>query len=99
MRYSEDKNPRNDKGWTPLHFAAQEGYLNICEFIMNLLEDKNPGNNDGWTPLHLAASNLNGRVCKFIASQLEDKNPENNGKTPLQLWNLAYKSAGRQLFN
>ena len=66
---------------------------------MNLLEDKNPGDNDGWTPLHVAASSLNGRVCKFIASQLEDKNPENDGTTPLQLWNRASKSAGRQWFN
>ena len=99
MQYSEDKNPRNNEGWTPLHNAAQEGYLNMCKFIINLLADKNPGDDDGWTPLHVAASNLNGRVCKFIASQLEDKNPENNGKTPLQLWNLASKSAGRKLFN
>ena len=99
VQYSEDKNPRNDKGCTPLHYAAQEGYLNICEFIMNLLADKNPGDDDGWTPLHIAAFNLNGKICKFIASQVEDKNPENDGITPLQLWNNASKSAGRQLFN
>jgi ankyrin repeat protein len=99
VQYSEVKNPRNDEGWTPLHYAAQEGYLNICEFIMNLLENKNPGDGHGWTPLHIAAFNLNGKICKFIASQVENKNPENDGITPLQLWNLASKSAERQLFN
>ena len=99
MQYSEDKNPRNNEGWTPLHNAAQEGYLNMCKFIMNLLADKNPGDDQGLTPLHVAAWNLNGKICKFIASQLEDKNPENDGTTPLQLWNRASKSAGRQWFN
>jgi ankyrin repeat protein len=41
-------------GFTPLGFAAQEGYLEICAFLIMHLDDKNPGEKNGWTPLHRA---------------------------------------------
>ena len=37
----EDKNPADLKGRTPLHIAAKNGYLAVCELIMDELEDKN----------------------------------------------------------
>ena len=31
---SIDINPKDDKGETPLHWAAANGHLNVCEFIL-----------------------------------------------------------------
>ena len=37
------KNPANSKGQTPLHFAAKEGHMEVCQLIMENFQDKNPG--------------------------------------------------------
>ena len=39
----------------PFHCAAEFGFLEICEMIMENMEDKNPKNNSWVTPLHEAA--------------------------------------------
>ena len=33
---------KDDAAITPLHLAAQNGHLNICEYISEMIEDKNP---------------------------------------------------------
>ena len=33
---------RNRGGRTPLHFAAENGYFQICQYILDRIEDKNP---------------------------------------------------------
>ena len=38
----EDKNPSEIDGQTPLHFAAGNGHLNICNLIIEIVQDKNP---------------------------------------------------------
>ena len=37
----KDKNPADLKGRTPLHIAAKNGYLAVCELILDELEDRN----------------------------------------------------------
>ena len=70
-------------GWTPLHRAAKNGHLNICEYIMDKIENINPGDNKGWTPYHSAASEGHLNVCKHIMDKIENKNPgSNDGWTP-----------------
>ena len=61
FRKVTDINPKDDKGSTPLHAAAGEGHLEICQdiisrLIMNNITDINPTDNVGWTPLHVAAA-------------------------------------------
>ena len=51
----EDKNPRKDIGTTPLHNAAYQGHLQICQNTIKNMEDKNTNDNNGTTPLHNAA--------------------------------------------
>ena len=51
----ENKNPTMNDGWTPYHFAAERGHLEIVKFLASFIENKNPAINDGWTPLHSAA--------------------------------------------
>ena len=54
MERIDDKNPVSNNGTTPLHSAAQNGHLNVCDYIIGKVENKNPGRNDGDTPLHVA---------------------------------------------
>ena len=42
IKNTEDKNPKVKGGWTPLHFAAQNGHLVVYLLIMDAVEDKNP---------------------------------------------------------
>ena len=51
----ENRNPANNDGMSPLHYAAENGHLDIVKYIAEHLENKNPANNFGWTPLHFAA--------------------------------------------
>ena len=53
---ANDKNPKFDNGWTPLHHAAMKGSTDILQSIMIRIEDKNPKDKLGDTPLHFAAT-------------------------------------------
>ena len=73
---------------TPLHFAAKNGYKDICKMILDeqVGEDKNPKSNTGFTPLHYAALNGHVEIYKMIIEVAKDKNPKDvNGNTPLKL--------------
>ena len=50
-----DKNLRNNDGLAPIHYAAREGHLKVCEILIEYGADKNIGDKDGDTPLHMAA--------------------------------------------
>ena len=85
----QDKNPKYTVGGlikevTLLHSAADNGYLAICQFIIEKVEEKNPKASNGVTPLHNAASNGHLAICRLIVENVVDKNPKaNNGVTPL----------------
>ena len=92
LKYLEDKNPRlpgTTRGTTAFHEAAECGYFNICEMIMNEfksnnIQDKNPTNDWGNTPLHNAATNGSIKICKLIMDNVQDKNPTGSkNMTPL----------------
>ena len=81
-------------GNTPLHVAAENGQLSICQLIIPYLTDKNPrgfirGRSDRRSPLDLAALNGHLDVFKlFFENNDEEKNPKNQfclGETPLHL--------------
>jgi ankyrin repeat protein len=81
-----DKNPRTmcRKGYTPLHAAAQEGHLDICELIVKYASDKNPIKNDRITPLHIASYKGHLEICKLLIHDAADKSPQDGqGMTPL----------------
>ena len=94
---SEDKNPSDAIGDTPLHRAAMGGHLAIVRYIMDKLEDKSPKDQEGNTPLHYAAAPVRPplqsvpvsrqlEVFKYIFEHVDEKNPANlNGITPLHL--------------
>ena len=91
---SEDKNPANCRGETPLHEAAFHGHLAIVSYIMGNIEDKSPKNCFGETPLHAAAKTFYRcpsiirklDVFKHIFEIVDEKNPADlRGITPLHL--------------
>ena len=79
------KNPGDVLGFTPLHLAAQNGHLKICQLILGNVHDKNP-KALGWTPLHFAAQKGQFEACKLILGYITEKNPKNMcGQTPKSL--------------
>ena len=86
MDLLQNKNPRDIHGCTPLHAAAFNGHLEVCQAIMNESQDKNPSDNLGRTPLDAAAYNGNLGVCLDILHEIQDINPSDVGDhTPLYL--------------
>ena len=84
---SEDKNPFDDNGKTPLHYAASRGFTNVCKLIIENVENKNPAGPNGCTPLHLAAKEGHLEIVRLIVETGVDKNTLFHGKTPLQSLN------------
>ena len=81
----KEKNPKDLTGWTPLHDAAERGYLDICKYIIGKVQDKNPvnGSKSRNTPLHIAAKYGHLEICRYMVGLIENKNPANRlGKTP-----------------
>merc|ERR1712029_893873 len=89
MNSVKDKSPKTfGDEMTPLHFAAIQGHLETCRFIISQVQDKNPRDKNGNTPLHSAAGGLFStslEICRLILENIEEKNPQNEkGGTPLQ---------------
>ena len=64
-------------GWTPLHFAARSGHVEVCRLIIKYAD--NPETPNGLTPLHYAARYGHFEVCKLIVENAEDdKNPRSH---------------------
>ena len=63
---TEDKNPKNNLGDTPLHLAAKSGHFEVCKLIIENTEDINSKNDFGRTPIHEAASCGHFEVSKLI---------------------------------
>ena len=77
-------------GATPLHLAASNGHVKICQLIMEHLSNKNPANFHtigDFTPFHEAAKNGHLGVCQLMIDNLSDKNPATKSArvTPLHL--------------
>ena len=65
IKYSKHKNPAIFLEFTPLHLAAQNGQLKMCQLIIGNVADKNP-KALGWTTLHFDAPKGQIEICKLI---------------------------------
>ena len=68
----QEKNPKDNKGRTPLHYtscswlpSSHQTTAALVHLIMENVQDKNPKDNHGWTPLHNAAEHIGSsfRIC------------------------------------
>ena len=67
----ERKNSENGTGSTPLHAAAANGHLQVCQHLFNKLnlEDKNVKDKMNRTPFHYAANTGRFNICSYIISK------------------------------
>jgi ankyrin repeat protein len=77
---------RDNKGRTPLHFAAMLSREDTAELLIDKRADVNAKDIAGFTPLHLAASIGNkGTVARLIAKGADVNAKNSKGSTPLHL--------------
>ena len=74
MQNSDGRNPKNYRDQTPLHFAAMNGYVELCQHLSKYLTERNPQDSDGRTPLHMAAYRGHVELCQILMEYLMDKN-------------------------
>ncbi len=71
-------------GGTPLHAAADKGFLAVTEYLLANKADVNAKDRWGRTPLHIAAQNGHKKLCEMLLAAGADVNAaDNNGYTPL----------------
>ncbi len=75
---------RDDLGYTPLHWAAENGHKDVAELLLTHKADADAEGNGGMTPLHMAAFRGHKEVAELLLAQKVDVNARNpNGNTPL----------------
>ena len=71
MRQVDNKNPSNELGYTPLHWAAEFDHIDICKLILAKIKNKSPISNDGKTPLDLAHDNNCVEIIQLLKPKLD----------------------------
>lgn len=66
-----DLEVRDREGWTPLHWAAEQGLIVIVELLLAAGASKEAQTYDGWTPWYLATA--------MIIRECPKLNPNYNG--------------------
>lgn len=84
LEQGAEVNAMDEKGNTPLHYAAQGGYTELCKLLLEHGADVNVmGNRYCWTPLHFAAEEGCTETCKLLlehGAQVKAKSQTN--RTP-----------------
>ncbi len=57
---------RIDNGWTPLYFAAKNGYIDRVNLLLKYNANINQPNQDEWIPLHISAYEGQFEVAKLL---------------------------------
>ena len=84
-----NKNPH-----TALHIAAEKGFKDIAELLLEHGADVNLQDGEGDTPLHYAARNFDAEMICFLVKKGADVNARNRANftpTATALWNIPLK--------
>jgi len=74
-------------GWRPLHFAANNGHVDVVRFLLEKGANVNAQDHRGRTPLHLAALDGHVDVVRFLLEKGANVNAQDHrGRTPLCIW-------------
>ena len=76
---TEDKNPSDKEGYTPLHAASEKGQLNIFKYYneelkydnINPEQVSNEAKRNGRTPLHYATQNDHFALAQYLIGNVE----------------------------
>lgn len=82
-----DEQHRDNSGWTPLHYAAFEGHMEVCEALLEAGAKVDEPDNDGKGPLMLAAQEGHGGLVENLL-EVHGAPPDqraHDGKTALRL--------------
>ena len=82
-----DVNSKNNQDITPLHYAAQEGHLEIVRYLVEKKAEIVCYDTSGNTPLHLAARKNHLDVVKFLTGKVKNYPFKENNlqQTPLHV--------------
>ena len=87
LKLALNKEPRDEKGWTPLHSAAKFDQREILKFLLKHVTDVQPKNNNNDTPLHIASEFGHIECIKILLTEfctnIDSKNSAD--ATPLNL--------------
>ena len=71
----EDKNPKDDLGYTPMDLGLKFGHENVCIAILNEIEEIIPKYHEGdMTVLHEVAKIGWNKACQLIVDKIDDVN-------------------------
>ena len=79
-------NAPQEYGITPIHIAADEGFVDFVQILAPLTENPNAPDEEGETPIHRATEWGRLNIVKILAPLTENPNaPDNNGDTPIHI--------------
>jgi hypothetical protein len=84
LRKGANANAKDRGGWTPLHWAAFWGHVDVAKLLLEHGADVNARDEDSRTPLHVAAAGGHAEVARLLLERGADANARGkDGWTPL----------------
>ena len=71
-------NPKNHSGFTPLHYASENGHFQIVQMFLDCLVDKNPSNIWGYSALHYAAMEGHVNIVRIFMDNVQESSPKDH---------------------